>query len=169
MGYLIKFILLNIICPAIPHPALRSRYLKLLGARIGKNVRIDNIRFIEIQGAIANLHCSDNVSIGSNVVLDLSAPVSLGVNTIVGSGSTLMTHQDLSDRNGSRLPHVLPEEPASITIGDDVVVGCDTTVLAGARIGAFTVIGARSLVLGSLPGNALFAGSPARSVKTLKE
>ena len=169
MTYVIKYILLNVLGSAIPHPKLRSQYLKLLGATIGRNVRIENVRFIQIQGRIANLQCADNVFIGSNVTIDLSEKVSLGLNSIVAPGCTLITHRDFGDFNGNPLAKLFPRMYAPITIGDNVVVGADTTVLAGATIERFTVVGAKSLVLGALPGNALFAGIPARLVRRLDD
>lgn len=169
MTYVIKYILLNVFGAAIPHPKLRARYLKLLGATIGKNVRIENVRFIQIQGLIANLECADNVFIGSNATIDLSDRVSLGANTIIAPGCTLMTHRDFGDFNGNPIAQLFPRMQAPIAIGDNVVVGCDTTVLAGATIETFTVIGAKSLVLGAIPGNSLFVGSPARFVRKLKD
>ena len=64
---------------------------------------------------------------------------------------------------------MFPKMTAPITIGADVVVGCDTTILAGARIGSFTVIGAKSLVLGEIPANCLAIGIPARFMRKLRD
>lgn len=167
MRYVIKYMLLNVLGPIIPHPKLRARYLKLLGAKIGRNVRIENVRFVQIQGRIANLECADNVFIGSNVTLDLTARLSFGLNAIAAPGSTFMTHQDFGDFNGGAIAKVFPKKESPILIGNDVVIGCDSTVLAGVTIGNFTVIGAKSLVVGTVPANALFVGSPARFVRRL--
>jgi acetyltransferase-like isoleucine patch superfamily enzyme len=167
MSYILKYLLLNVLAPIIPHPKLRSRYLKLLGAKIGKGVRIENVRFIQIQGTIANLQCGDNTFIGTNVIIDLSERLVLGLNSIVAPGCTLMTHQDFGDFNGNLIRQLYPRKESPIIIGDDVVIGCDTSILAGTEIGSFSVIGAKSLVFGRVPSHSLFVGSPAKFVKTL--
>lgn len=172
MRYVLWYLLLNVVSPLVPHPKLRSRYLRLLGARIGAGVRIENVRFIQVQYPITNLVCADNSFIGSNVTIDLSAPVSIGLNSLIGPGCALITHQDFGHFNGNPLSRLYPRKEQPITIGDNVVVGTDTTVLGGAEIESLTVIGAKSLVTGRVPGNCLFAGSPlklvARHPKKLK-
>lgn len=169
MIYVIKYMLLNVLGPAIPHPKIRSWYLRVLGARIGKNVRIENVRFIQIQGRLAHLECADNVFIGSSVLIDLSDRLLLGTSAIVAPGCSLITHRDFGDFNENSAAKIFPKMTAPITIGNDVVVGCDTTILAGASIGSFTVIGAKSLVLGEIPANSLAMGIPARFVRNLRE
>ena len=169
MTYVIKYVLLNVLGPAIPHPKIRSWYLRVLGARIGRNVRIENVRFIQIQGRLANFQCADNVFIGSSVLIDLSDRLLLGRSAIVAPGCSLITHRDFGDFNGNAVASIFPKETAPITIGNDAVVGCDTTILAGARIGSFSVIGAKSLVLGEIPANSLAMGIPARFVRKLRD
>lgn len=168
MGYVIKYILLNVLGPLVPHPKLRSHYLRLLGVKIGRRVRIENVRFIQIQGRISNLQCADDVFIGSGVTIDLSARLSLGLRSIVSPGCSLITHQDFGHFNGNATARLYPRKCSPITIGDDVVIGCDSTVLAGTEVESFTVIGARSLLRGHVPGNSLFAGTPARFVRKLE-
>jgi acetyltransferase-like isoleucine patch superfamily enzyme len=160
MKYAAKYLLLNVLGPLIPHPKLRSRFLGLLGARIGKDVRIENVQFIQVQYPVSNLVCGDGAFIGSGVVIDLSASVLIGKRAMVGPRCTLVTHQDFGHFNGSVLARLYPRKLQPVTIGDDVVIGCDTTILPGAEIENLTVIGAKSLVQGHVAGNSLFAGSP---------
>jgi acetyltransferase-like isoleucine patch superfamily enzyme len=167
MSYVIKYILLNVLGPLIPHPKLRSWYLRLLGAKVGRRVRIENVRFIQIQGEIANLQCAHDAFIRSGVTIDLSARLSIGRHAIVSPGCSLITHQDFGEFNGNALARHYPKTYAPIVIGDNVVIGSDTTVLAGTEIESFTVVGAKSLVRGRLAGNSLFVGAPARFVRRL--
>lgn len=57
------------------------------------------------------------------------------------------------------------EENNFIEIGDDVWVGCGTTILPGSKIGSGSVIGANSLVNGVIPENVIAVGNPARVIK----
>lgn len=165
MSYVIAYVLLNVLAPLVPHPKVRALYLRLLGARIGRGVRIENVRFVQIQGRIAHLECEDHAFIGSGVTLDLTAPIRLGRCAIVAPGCTLMTHQDFGHFNGGELSRLFPKVAEAVTIGDHAVVGCDTTVLAGSTIEHHTLIGAKSLVTGHLPPHSLCLGIPARVVR----
>jgi acetyltransferase-like isoleucine patch superfamily enzyme len=51
------------------------------------------------------------------------------------------------------------------TIGNDVWIGCNATILRGVTIGDGAVVGANSLVRTSVPPYAIVAGSPARIIK----
>lgn len=51
------------------------------------------------------------------------------------------------------------------TIGNDVWIGCNSTVLRGVTIGDGAVIGANSLVNTSIPPFAIAVGSPAKVIK----
>jgi acetyltransferase-like isoleucine patch superfamily enzyme len=169
MRYVLKYFLLNVLCRLVPHPKIRARYLALLGARIGRHVRIEDVRFIQLQGRLRHLQCADHAFIGSGVTIDLSHGITLGAHAIVAPGCSLLTHQDFGDFNGNASAQFFPRRYAPVSIGDHAVVGCDSTVLAGSVVGEGTVVGAKSLVAGQLSPGALFVGSPARFVRTLRK
>ena len=52
-----------------------------------------------------------------------------------------------------------------LEIGNDVWIGCNTTILRGIRIGDGAVIGANSLVNKNVPPYAIVAGTPAKIIK----
>jgi acetyltransferase-like isoleucine patch superfamily enzyme len=60
---------------------------------------------------------------------------------------------------------VMPERPVSI--GSGSWLGHGTVVLPGATIGRHVVIGANSVVTGSIPDNSVAAGVPAKVLKRL--
>jgi carbonic anhydrase/acetyltransferase-like protein (isoleucine patch superfamily) len=57
---------------------------------------------------------------------------------------------------------------APVRIGDDVFLGARTIVLKGVEIGAGTVVGAGSVVSGSLPSGVVAAGNPCRVLRPLQ-
>ncbi len=76
-------------------------------------------------------------------------------------------HMDVSDMHpifdmttGHRL-----NPPQDITLGDHVWLSTRVLVLKGANIGSGTIVGAGSMVVGTLPENVLAIGSPARVVR----
>ena len=56
-----------------------------------------------------------------------------------------------------------------ITIGNNVFIGADCLILPGVTIGDNVVLGARSVVTKNLPGNAVYAGVPARFIKSIDD
>lgn len=61
-----------------------------------------------------------------------------------------------------------PATYAPVTIKDWVIVGFRSVLLAGAGIGEETTIGAQSVVAGEIPGGGIYAGNPARLIRTPK-
>ena len=59
------------------------------------------------------------------------------------------------------------QRPAAVEIGDNVFVGAGARILKGATIGSDSVIGAGSVVTGSIPAGVVAAGAPARVVREL--
>ena len=61
-----------------------------------------------------------------------------------------------------------PIELKSVTIGNDVWVGCKVTVLAGVNIPAENVIAVGTVVAKSVPPKCVVAGVPARMIKNVE-
>jgi len=60
------------------------------------------------------------------------------------------------------------EQRHGITIGNNVWLGCGVTVLPGVNIGSNAVIGAGSVVTRDVPENTIWAGIPARHIRTIE-
>lgn len=58
-----------------------------------------------------------------------------------------------------------PLKTAPVYLGEGVDVGVGSIVLPGVRIGAFSVIGAGSVVTKNVPEGEIWAGSPARKLR----
>ena len=56
-----------------------------------------------------------------------------------------------------------------INIGNNVFIGAECLILPGVTIGDNIVLGARSVVTKSLLSNAVYAGTPARYIKSIDE
>ena len=78
-------------------------------------------------------------------------------------------HGKYTDDSSSSSPYQPPREreltTAPVIIGDNVWIGDNVVILAGANIGNGCVIGANSTVNSIIPDNCIAVGSPARIVK----
>lgn len=111
-----------------------------------------------------------NITIGEDfyanhncVILD-GAPVTFGNHVFIAPNCGFYTagHPLDAEQRNSGLEYVFP-----IRVGDDVWIGGNSAVLPGAVIGNGTVIGAGSVVKGSIPPGVLAAGNPCRVVRDL--
>lgn len=57
----------------------------------------------------------------------------------------------------------------NVAIGDNVYIGMNAMILAGARIGNNVIIGANSVVTGNIPDNCVAVGSPCKPIYSLDE
>ena len=56
-----------------------------------------------------------------------------------------------------------------ITIGNNVWIGADVTILPGVTIGDNTVIGAKSVITKDIPSNVIAVGNPCRVLREITE
>ncbi len=145
-------------------PAVRARMLAVLGANIGRNVRIGECRFINLSNGFRNLHVADDVHIGAGCMLDLEGVVRIGRGTTVSPRVTLISHADPGSAHGSPHARAYPPEARGITIGSDCWIGAGATLLSGVIVGDGVIVGAMALVRGSLEQGGVYAGVPARRI-----
>ena len=90
------------------------------------------------------------------------AKITLGRHCFIGPNCGMYTaiHPMLPEERNSGL-----ETTAPITLGNNVWLGGDVTILPGVTIGSNTVIGAGSVVLRNLPANCTAVGVPAEVVR----
>jgi acetyltransferase-like isoleucine patch superfamily enzyme len=149
------------------HPRLRARLLSLLGARIGRNVRVYEIRLFNLDNGFASLSIGDDVHIGPGCALDLAGTIQIGPRSTLSPRGNSLTHADPGASHGSGLCALYSPRIGGVTIGADCWVGANATILVGANIGNRVVIGAGSVVIGDIESDRMAAGVPARVRKTL--
>ena len=113
-----------------------------------------------------------NCQIGShtffnhNAYLMDCAPITIGSYCFIGPNCGIYTaiHPLYPEDRNRGLEKAKP-----ITIGDNVWIGGDVTILPGVTIGANTVIGAKSVVTKNIPAGVLAMGNPCRVVRDITE
>jgi acetyltransferase-like isoleucine patch superfamily enzyme len=149
------------------NPYWRARALAVLGARVGRNVRVYEARFFNLMSGFKNLVIDDDVHIGPGCLIDLTEPVVIGRGAVLSPRTVVLTHSDPGSHHGAELAQVFPPKAARVTIGAGSWIGANSVILCGSQIGEVTVIGAGSLVSGDVPNRVVAAGAPARTVRTL--
>ncbi|ARV46432.1 acetyltransferase [Bacillus subtilis] len=95
------------------------------------------------------------------VMPDIMFPekISVGTNTIIGYNTTILAHEYLIHEY--RIGKVL--------IGDEVMIGANTTILPGVEIGDGAVVSAGTLVHKDVPAGTFVGGNPMRIIYTKEE
>ena len=86
--------------------------------------------------------------------------IEIGDGSMIGQGTTIVTlNHDLDPKTRHNAT------PKPVKIGKNVWIGASCTILPGVSIGDNAVIGAGSVVVKSIPANAVAVGNPARVIK----
>ncbi|TSB47835.1 acyltransferase [Alkalicoccobacillus porphyridii] len=113
----------------------------------------------------SNLLIEKNVLINHDVFIDCKKRVEIGENTYIAFRSVICTstHQFGPDYQRAGLAETRP-----IKIGKGCWVGAGATILPGVTIGDGCIIAAGSVVRSNCIPHVLYAGIPAKPVKSLK-
>ncbi|HGY9068070.1 TPA: DapH/DapD/GlmU-related protein, partial [Escherichia coli] len=97
--------------------------------------------------------------------------VTIGRDTLIASKVFITDHNHGSFKHSDPMssPNIPPDmrtlESSAVVIGQRVWLGENVTVLPGTIIGNGVVVGANSVVRGSIPENTVIAGVPAKIIK----
>lgn len=113
-----------------------------------------------------NCYISDHTFINHNAYLMDGAPIRIGSYCFIGPNCGMYTAQHpllAKDRNKGL------ERARPITIGNNVWIGADVTILPGVTIGDNTVIGAKSVVTKDIPSGVVAMGNPCRVIREITD
>lgn len=165
-----KFIIgstLMLIFKLIIFPQLRAIFLKLLGAKIGKNVIIHNISFFNYYRlGFKGLQIGNNCFIGDEGLIDLADAVILSDDVTIAERVTILTHMNVGYKDHPLQKH-FPAFNKPVIIENGCFVGANVTILPGITIEKCSFIAAGSVVLEDVAPNTLVGGVPAKYIKSL--
>ncbi|MGM7682932.1 acyltransferase [Cytobacillus sp. Hm23] len=103
----------------------------------------------------------EQTSFALMVMLDVMFPekITVGRNTVIGYNTTILAHEYLIEEY--RLGDVI--------IGDEVLIGANTTILPGVVIGDRAIVSAGTLVHKDVPAGAFVGGNPMQMIYTKEE
>ena len=142
-----------------PRPAWgwRNAILRLFGAEIGTDVRIDPSVRIAIPW---NLVIGNEVGIGARAELYSLGPITIGASATISQNAHLC-----AGSHDFRSPDMLLTK-SPIVVGAGAWVCADAFVGPGVTLGDFAVVGARAVVVRDVAASLIVAGNPAVAVGT---
>lgn len=109
-----------------------------------------------------NIYLGRNVMLNYNCVILDVCPVHIGDDTIIGPGTHIYTACHSLDAE-ERKSYIEFGKP--VTIGNNVWIGGNCSILPGVTIGDNTVIGAGSVVTKDIPSHVVAFGNPCKVIR----
>lgn len=108
----------------------------------------------------------NNSHIGDNCIIDLSDDIIIEENVAIGPNCTFYTH-DHEYHELDKAAWSGKTYTGKIVIGRNSWIGSNVTILPGVTIGNHVVVAAGSVVTKNLEGNSVYAGIPAKKIKSI--
>ncbi|MBO9129930.1 acyltransferase [Bacillus sp. 165] len=103
----------------------------------------------------------EQTSFALMVMLDVMFPeqIKVGRNTVIGYNTTILAHEYL----------ITEYRLGAVIIGDEVMIGANSTILPGVVIGDGAIVSAGTLVHKDVPAGAFVGGNPMQIIYTKEE
>lgn len=139
---------------------MREEIIKELFGNVGKNPTIEHNFHCDLG---YNIFIGDNFYAGYNfTVLDMEK-VFIGNNCIIGPNVNIYTvGYDIESKNRNKTGYAI-----EITIGNNVWIDGNSTILPGVSIGDNSIVVAGSVVISDVPKNVVVGGNPAKVLRDI--
>lgn len=153
--------------PLMCFPPLRSFWLRVGGAHIGRGTIINKISLVNLYAhGLGNLSIGDKCFVGDEVMLDLSGKVILGDHVTLALRAVVVTHMNVGFRDHP-LKSRYPKMVEKVLVRRGSFVGANATILPGVTVGEEALVAAGSVVVDDVETRSCVAGVPAKVYKRL--
>lgn len=142
---------------------VRGRLSQLMLDECGSNVNVERGAWF---GSGRGVSLGDNSAIGLDCLI--IGPISIGDNVMMGPRCVLLASRHTISDPSAPMNSQGFDEDAPIRIGDDVWIGANVTVLPGRTIGSGSIVGAGSVVSRDIGDYEVWAGNPAKKIRSRK-
>lgn len=156
--------------PSVLVRLLRNRAMASGGSvglwrRLGRPDMAEWAEYLRLHGGfrafgVANMMNTDNA---------FTDPYLTSIGNHVWIAGAWISAHDASALMMARAYGLALDSVGPVSIGDDVFIGYGAIVLPNTRIGNRVIVGAGSVVSGALPDNGVYAGTPARRIRSLDD
>lgn len=144
---------------------LRIFWMRLFGAKIGKDVVFGNVRFMNLYRlGLKGLKVGDKCFIGDYAVFDLADGITLEDNVTLSEEVFVLTHTNVGYLDHP-LQKYIPAFSKKVVFKNGSFVGIRATIMPGIVVGEKSAVGACSLILKDVAPHELHAGVPAKFIK----
>lgn len=108
-----------------------------------------------------HMKVGDDTAFALMVMVDLMFPekITVGRNSVIGYNTTILAHEYL----------IKEYRLGEVYIGDEVLIGANSTILPGVTIGDGAIVSAGTLVHQDVPAGSFVGGNPMRMIYTKEE
>jgi len=150
------------------YPQLRAGFLRVLGAKIGKETIIHKVNFFNLyrtgfRGFLVGNRCF----FGDECLFDLADKIIFEDDATLAERVTVLTHTNVGYKDHP-LQKYFPALSLPVIFKRGCFVGSCSTILAGVTIGENSFVAAGSVVIEDVPDFHLVAGVPAKIVRKIK-
>jgi len=148
-------------------PQLRVFYLRMLGAKIGKDVIIRNVNFFNYyRTGFKGIKIGNDCFIGDDSLIDLADKIIISDSVTIAERVTILTHTNVGYREHP-LQKYFPSYTKPVILEYGSFIGASVTILPGVKIGKCAFVAAGSVVAENVPTYSLVGGIPARVIRTI--
>jgi len=160
--------LLMILYKFMIFPQMRTIFLRLCGAKIGKHTIISSdVKFINLyRTGFKGLTIGNYCFIADEAMFDLADKITLGDYVTVGWRSLIITHLNVGYK-AHPLQKCFPPIAKPVFLDYGSFVGANVTILSGVTIGKCVFVAAGSVVTEDVAEYSLVAGVPARVIRKI--
>ncbi len=107
------------------------------------------------------MNVGEDTAFALMVMVDLMFPekITVGRNSVIGYNTTILSHEYL----------IKEYRLGEVYIGDEVLIGANSTILPGVTIGDGAIVSAGTLVHKDVPAGSFVGGNPMRMIYTKEE
>lgn len=138
-----------------------SQYINLYGCEIGDNTKVG--AFVEVQ---KNAKIGKNCKISSHSFI--CEGVTIGDGCFIGHGAVFINDnypQAVNEKGSLESENDWAGRLVKISVGNNVSIGSNATILGDITIGDNSIIGAGSVVTKDIPASQTWAGNPAKKMR----
>ena len=144
---------------------LRENILRKLFNFVGKNIYIEPFFYCDYG---MNISVGDNVYLNTNCVFLDCAEIRIGNNVLFGPAVHIYTAYHSTNHKERIVNNKIIDIAKPVSIGNNVWIGGNVTILPGVIIEDNVTIGAGSVVVKNVSANSIVAGNPAKVLKKFK-
>ncbi|HZK24696.1 MAG TPA: acyltransferase [Oscillospiraceae bacterium] len=122
---------------------------------------LPSLRLKNVLYRLVGIKIGKDVSVGLMVMFDVFFPqlITIGDNSVIGYNATFLAHEFLVDEWAT----------GEVKIGANVLIGANSTVLAGVTVGERAMVSAHSLVNKDVAPQTMAGGVPIKKIRELME